>query len=102
MKIRYTPSAQADLREIRVYISDVLNNPTAAKNVTDKIIRSCHLLGGQPNVGASLQSKTGRETSLRFLVCGNHIVFYKADDGCISVVRILDGRTDYMKYLFTD
>ena len=53
-------------------------------------------------MGASLQSKTGRETGLRFLVCGNHIVFYKADDGSISVVRILDGRTDYMKYLFTD
>lgn len=102
MIIRYTPQAQADLREVRDYISDVLMNPTAAKNVTDRIIRSSHLLCDQPNMGASLQSKTGRDTSLRYLVCDNHIVFYKIESECISVVRILDGRTDYMRALFSE
>lgn len=102
MKIRYTPQAQADLREIRDYIADVLKNPTAAKNVTDKIIRTCHLLCDQPNMGASLESKTGRETNYRHLICENHIAFYEIEFECVCIVRILDGRTDYMRTIFSD
>ena len=34
MKIIYTPQAREDLREIKEYISSVLENPGAGKNVT--------------------------------------------------------------------
>ena len=102
MIIKYTPQAQSDLQEIRDYISDVLKNPTAAKNVTGKIIRSCHLLSGQPHMGMSLQSKTGRDTPYRFLVCDNHIAIYEIEADCVCILRILDGRTDYMRIVFSN
>ena len=34
MKIIYTPQAREDLREIKEYISSVLENPGAGKNIT--------------------------------------------------------------------
>lgn len=101
MRIRYTPQAQTDLREVRDYISNVLKNPVAAKNVTGRIIRSCHKLSDQPNMGASLQGKTGRNTDCRYLICENHIAFYEVQLDCVCIIRILDGRTDYMRALFS-
>ncbi|NLX93036.1 MAG: type II toxin-antitoxin system RelE/ParE family toxin [Clostridiales bacterium] len=101
MRIRYTPQAQTDLREVRDYISNVLKNPVAAKNVTGRIIRSCHKLSDQPNMGASLQGKTGRNTDYRYLICENHIAFYEVQLDCVCIIRIPDGRTDYMWTLFS-
>ena len=46
--------------------------------------------------------QTGRDTDLRFLVCNNHLAFYRIDGNYISIIRILDGRTNYMKVLFSD
>ena len=41
------------------------------------------------------------ETDLRFLIVARQLVFYRiVNDELISVVRVLDGRQDYMALLF--
>lgn len=100
MKIIYTPQARNDLREIRDYISHELRNPTAAKNVTDKVLKSIHLLADQPLLGVSVSEKTGRNTDFRCLFSGNYGVFYLPNDENIEIIRILDLRTDYMRMIF--
>ena len=100
MRITYTPQARTDLREIRDYISQTLRNPTAAKNVTDKVIKSIHLLADQPMLGVSVEEKTGRSTAYRCLFSGNYGVFYIPGTDAIQVIRILDLRTDYMRTIF--
>ena len=102
MIIRYTPAAIDDLVQTIEYIETVLKNPIAAKNVTNKIIQKCSILKEQPMCGISLSEKTGRDTDLRFLVCNNHLAFYRIDGNYISIIRILDGRTNYLKVLFSD
>lgn len=47
-----------------------------------------------------MTAKTERETDLRYLICGKYIIFYRIGEDVISVIRILDGRTDYMRILF--
>ena len=51
-------------------------------------------------MGTTLAEKVGRETDLRYLISGKHIVFYRVEDDAVSVIRILDGRTNYMRVLF--
>lgn len=102
MKIVYSPQAREDLREIRDYIAHILKNPLAAKNITDKIIKSIHLLSDQPHLGIDVAEKTGRATDYRCLFSGNYGVFYIPRNEIIEVIRILDLRTDYMRTIFSD
>ena len=51
-------------------------------------------------MGTPLDSKyEGLETDIRFLVVSKHLIFYEVHDDVIEIVRILDGRTDYLTYL---
>lgn len=100
MKLRYTPKARADLRMIHNYIAVDLCNPDAADNVTKKIITSIANLKWQPHMGISLSEKTGIVTELFYIVTGKYMTFYKLEKNYISVVRILDVRTNYMVALF--
>ena len=102
MKIIYSPQARDDLREIKSYVSDVLKNPIAAKNVTEKIIKSIHRLCEQPNLGFSLSEKTGRDTEYLCLLSDNHGIFYLKKENTIQIIRILDLRTDYMRIVFDE
>ena len=51
-------------------------------------------------MGAALAEKVGRETDLRYLISGKYIVFYRVGRESISIIRILDGRINYMRVLF--
>lgn len=100
MKLRYTPEARADVREMQEYIRETLKNPLAANRIAARILESCSRLKDLPQMGATLAEKVGRETDLRYLISGKYIVFYRVEDAAVSVIRILDGRTNYMRALF--
>jgi len=101
MKLRYTPAAMLDLQEIRDYICDVLLNPDAAQNVLANIATSCGKLKNQPYMGIELRKKLNREIDGYCLIAGKYIVIYDVDDA-ISILRVLDTRTDYVKVLLAD
>ncbi len=100
MVLRYSPAAREDIVQLKHYIAHTLKNPIAAKNVTNRIIKACSILKDQPQCGADLAAKAGRDTDLRYLVCGEHITFYWVEENYVSVIRILDGRTNYLRVLF--
>lgn len=102
MKLEYTPEAIKDLREIKNYIGRNLRNPTAATRITRNILNACAALKQFPEMGASVEAKTGFETPLRMLTCKTQIAFYlvDADNDTVSIARIIDGRQDYMRLLF--
>ncbi len=102
MKIRLSPIAVRDLKEIKNYIEQDLSNPTAAQNVVKKIIKDYTRLEAMPNIGISLSNKVSFETDFRFVVSGNYLVFYKIDNEFISVYRILYSRRDYLRLIFND
>ncbi len=100
MKLKYTPEAIADLQNTKAYISDVLHNPKAAKRITKQILDMCGSLKDHPNLGMSLKAKTDIDTDLKYLLCENLLAFYRIEGDWVMVVRILDGRTDYMRVIF--
>lgn len=101
MKLRYTPAAICDLEEVESYIRDVLMNPDAAANIIGIIADSCAKLKEQPYMGGELRQKLNREMDGRFLICQRYIVIYEVDEA-VSVLRVLDTRTDYAKVLISE
>ena len=101
-KIRVTPAALNDLKEIKSYIENDLANPIAANNVVKRIIKDYSLLETSPHMGPVLSAKIHIETDFRFIVSGNYIIFYKVDETYVSIYRILYGRRDYLKIIFED
>lgn len=99
-ELRLTPAAMNDLENIKEYISETLCNPIAAQRTVKRIVDDYTLLKVSPFMGAPLSSKVAVKTDYRYLVSGNYIVFYKADENYVSIYRILYGRRDYIKILF--
>ncbi len=102
MTIRYTQEAMNDLRETKIYIRKVLKNPKAAARISRAILDDCAQLKEHPELGMSLEARTGTPSDLRYLICEKYIALYRIDGNVISVARILDGRQDYLRILFPD
>lgn len=102
MTVRYTPEAIRDLAEIRDYIRHTLKNPQAAARITRGILGACGQLKQYPRMGPALEPRLSQPTELRYLIWETHIVFYRIGDNTVSVARILDGRQDYLRILFSD
>ena len=100
MTLRYSPQAIRDLQELRDYIRKALHNPSAARRISKKIMDTCGHLKKHPQLGASVAAKTGKPSDLRYLLCEKYIIFYRIDGEAVSVVRVLDGRQDYLYILF--
>ena len=98
-KINYSPLAQSDLDEIFNYISDTLQNPSAAQNTISGIFDSHEILKDFSEVGTQLfLGKT--LTDYRFVRYNNYLSFYRIVDEDVFIDRILYGGRDYIKVLF--
>lgn len=88
--------------EIKAYIEEELQNPSAALSTVSKILKSLYILQDYSKAGAPLSSVTDIESEYRFIVSGNYISFYRVGDENIYIDRILYARRDYMRILFGD
>lgn len=102
MKLIYTPKAREDLRDIKHYITDTLQNKIAAENISKMILKDCSLLKDNPLLGVDLSGKIDKQTDLRFLIIKNYIAFYKVENDVIKIIRIRNTRTNYMNIIFND
>lgn len=101
MRLQYRPAAIADIQRAADYIENVLKNRSAAQRLKAKILQGTSLLKENPQMGTLLSSKyDGLDTSMRFIVISKQLVFYEIDDDTIEVVRVIDGRMDYVTHLF--
>lgn len=101
MKIRYKKKALDDLQETQCYISETLHNKKAAGQLTERIFREISQLSEYPFMGVPLNSKYDVDTDIRVLTVAKHLVFYRViSDSHIEVIRVLDGRQDYLALLF--
>lgn len=101
-KIHYTVESRRDLDEIWDYIVSELQNPSAAERVVSGIMDDVDRLEDFAELGPSLSSLTDVESDYRFLVTGNYLAFYRVSGRDVYVDRVLYGRRDYLRILFTD
>lgn len=100
MRVEYKSTALRDLQNLNDYISKELKNRTAAKKLIAALLKAGSLLAENPYMGAALQERFEIETDIRYLVVKRHLIFYQVTDSTVSIIRIIDGRRDYMALLF--
>lgn len=100
MIIKYRPASIADIEQTADYIENQLKNPIAAKKLKTVLISKIALLKDNPEMGMKLSDKYDVESEYRFIIINKQIVFYEMHSQYIEIVRVLDGRTDYLTYLF--
>ena len=101
-KIVLSPEARNDLAEIRDYIEQELESTEAALKTVAEITKRLRELEKHGKLGARLSAVTDVESEYRFLVCGNYRAFYRYEEDVVYVDRILYGRRDYMRVLFSE
>lgn len=99
-KISFTPEALEDMNDIKAYITNELCSEKSAVKTVEKILKNIRRLSDFPESGAPLSSIINIEVPYRFLVCGNHIAFYKIEGDDIHIIRVLYGRRNFMQILF--
>lgn len=100
--LHLSEEAQADLGNIKRYIAEELENPTAALSVVRKITHAIRTLRQSSLVGAPLSSVADVHSDYRFLVSGSYLVFYRVCENDVYVDRVLYGRRDYLRILFEE
>ena len=101
-KIVLSPEARNDLLEIREYIEQESESLDAALKTVAGITKRLREPEKHGKLGARLLSVTDVESEYRFLVCGNDRAFYRYEEDMVYVDRILYGRRDYMRVLFSE
>lgn len=100
MRVQYKPQAIDDIKELHDYISSVLKNPAAAKKLTTAILHSVSQLKTNPLLGAELRGKFDIDTDIRFIIVSKQLIFYRVQNDIITIIRVIDGRRDYMVLLW--
>jgi plasmid stabilization system protein ParE len=100
MQLRINPLAVDDLKQIKAYISEELQNPDSALKIVEGIIERYSRLTEFPQMGAPLSSIIDIETNFRYLTYDTYIVFYKVGKEYVSIYRVLSSRQDYIRALF--
>lgn len=98
-KLHLSEDAQTDLAEIKAYITEDLENPSAAENTVRRITKDMRILREHSLVGAPLSSIADTESDYRFLVSGNYLTFYRVSGSDVYIDRVLYGRRDYLRIL---
>ena len=93
MRVIYKRTAVKDMEATRDYIAGRLKNPKAAKKLMTALLKAISLLVDNPYMGAALAEK---------FVVSKQLIFYHVDEehSTIEILRVLDGRTDYLSVLF--
>ena len=100
-KIHYSEEALRDMDEIWEYIALELQTPSAAESTVNNIMDEIDKLESFPKMGTSLREVSSNSSDYRFLISGNYLVFYRSQNTDIFVDRILYGRRDYLRILFS-
>ena len=100
MVLEFKPKAAEDLVRIRQYYDELAGPQSATKHV--KTIRhSVELLRDYPGLGMSLEDITKERSEYRYLVTDKcYLVIYRLEENAVIIVRILDGRSNYLAVLF--
>ena len=98
-EVLYTKAANEDLEEIYNYISLVLYNIKAAKNLINEIFDSIDLLATFPKAHKLCEEPRFAKKNIRFLMVNNFKVFYllKEETKKVVIYRVIYCKRDISK-----
>ena len=99
-EIVYSPVALDDLDTIWNFLAIECDSVKTANKAIDVLLGSIDKLSMLPEMGTRLDARCIIHSDYRFLLSGNYLTFYRYQEDCVFVDRILDGRSDYLRTLF--
>ena len=87
--LMFAPTARLDLSDIFDYIAR--DRPLAAASWVDTMEQKCKLIATTPAFG---ETRPEYGANIRSSVVGRYVVFYRAIDDGIEVIRIIPGDRD--------
>ena len=99
--LEYMPMAMHDMVEIAKYIGQELFDPSAAENLTNKMIQAAEKLTAFPYAHPAHRAAIPLKNEYRKLMIKNYIMFYWVNEKEKKVViaRIIYSRRDYENLL---
>ena len=98
-KIQYSPRAKEDLLRVKNYLIDEFDEELAVK-IVKSVINKIKNLAEYPLMGRPLSNMIDVATDYMYIVIGKNYIFYRNEDKCVKIIRILDVRQDFMRALF--
>jgi len=90
----FSPAAEADLADIWRYSAEQWGVDQAGQYIDD-LRDACHALATGTRQGRRTDIRPGY---LKYLV-GRHLLYFKENDGCLEIIRILHARMDVARHL---
>jgi toxin ParE1/3/4 len=84
MRIRWTPTALADLESLHAYVA--AGNPQAAAEAVDRVVSGIEALKRHPGLG-----RKGRVPGTRELVISPYVVAYHVRKTAIEILAVIHG-----------
>ena len=100
VEVKLSPRAAEDLLEIKNYIENELQNPIAAHNTVETIVKTYEDLAKDSDVGIPVDRYLPFPTDYKFVLANNYSVFYRIEKDVVKVIRIMYSRRDFVKILF--
>ena len=97
-----SPQAAEDLLGIKFYIENELQNPIAAHNTLETIVKTYEDLAEDPDVGIPVDRYVSFPTDYKFVLANNYSIFYRIEKNIVKVIRIMYSRRDFAKILFEE
>lgn len=95
----YSKLALSDLEYIWSFLTIDCDNANAAERTINGVLDDLERLAILPESGTPLDYRCIIHSDYRFIVSGNYLAFYLFEDGIVHIVRVLDGRSDYLRKL---
>jgi plasmid stabilization system protein ParE len=96
--LRIGTAAWADIAAILEYLAETARNARAAQSFLDEFDRKCLLYAGQPELGDVRDDLPVDEALRSFTFRRRYIAIYRPLSDGIDVLRVFDGRTDYVRH----
>jgi toxin ParE1/3/4 len=85
-KPTYSPSFEDDLKYLAAFIAQ--DKPDAARKWVQQVRRKCRLIANHPYLG---DSREELGLGVRSTYVGNYIVFFRAKDRAVEIMRLIRG-----------
>ena len=100
-RIIITPDAEADLKELRDYIADVLLAPDTARAYIGRIRRSIASLAEMPERIALVNDEPWRSRGLRKIIVNNFYVYFRIAESAniVFILNVIYAKRDQLMAL---
>ena len=100
-KLEFTVTAEVDLREIVMYITEQTKDKSIALNFLKNIREKCLVLEDFPEIGTIPKDRVLVGSDFRFIVFKEYLIFYKYDKmkNTVYIHAVIHSKRDYMRVM---